>query len=484
MVSTQRIDAYVSQVFVTLAILSALGIGFIFSKSASALPLFARQTGQSCLACHAGGQFPELTPYGRLFKLTGYTQGVRTDIPLAVMAVVSYAKVSSYNGSDSSGVDFPRDGTANITTGSVFCCGKITDNIGVFAQYTHDFWASQDASGSWQEHSHIDQVDIRYADRFIDESHDFIYGLSLNNNPGVTDVWNTHNSAFAPVSSYVPAGNAIFSSSALPHDVPATPILEGLQYSAGLSGYIYLNNALYAEVGTYKASTSGLSFLHDAGVGGPGALSTRLSGSFNPYLRLAANHDWNANSLMLGIHALHASVFDDATLISSNSYSTFNDIGMDGQYQYLLDPHALTLLFSFTHENQNYSGYQQTANSFNPSDTLNYLRAKITYVFRARYGASLAYTQAQGSRDEGIYGASPAANTQANLSFNHSPDSKLWVPEVFVMPVQNIRVGLQYFKWSQFLGGQTYTYYSGLGTQSSRNASDNNLAFLYVWLAY
>ena len=42
---------------------------------ASALPTFARQTGQSCVACHAGGQFPELTPYGRIFKLTGYTIG-------------------------------------------------------------------------------------------------------------------------------------------------------------------------------------------------------------------------------------------------------------------------------------------------------------------------------------------------------------------------------------------------------------------------
>jgi hypothetical protein len=141
--STQKIDAYSTQVFATLAILTLLGGGVVFSKSASALPLFARQTGQSCLACHAGGQFPELTPYGRLFKLTGYTQGVMTAIPLAVMGVASYAKVSSYNGSDHSGADFPRDGTANITTGSIFCCGKITDNMGIFAQYTHDFWAGR-----------------------------------------------------------------------------------------------------------------------------------------------------------------------------------------------------------------------------------------------------------------------------------------------------------------------------------------------------
>src|ERR1039458_9365889 len=42
-------------------------------QQAQALPAFARQTGQNCVSCHAGGQFPELTPYGRLFKMTGYT---------------------------------------------------------------------------------------------------------------------------------------------------------------------------------------------------------------------------------------------------------------------------------------------------------------------------------------------------------------------------------------------------------------------------
>ena len=54
------------------------------SGHAWAVPAFNRQTGQNCVACHAGGQFPELTPYGRLFKLTGYTLGSR-DIPLSVM---------------------------------------------------------------------------------------------------------------------------------------------------------------------------------------------------------------------------------------------------------------------------------------------------------------------------------------------------------------------------------------------------------------
>jgi hypothetical protein len=49
-----------------IAVLAALCL--LQASAAHALPIFARQTGQSCVACHAGGQFPELTPYGRWFK--------------------------------------------------------------------------------------------------------------------------------------------------------------------------------------------------------------------------------------------------------------------------------------------------------------------------------------------------------------------------------------------------------------------------------
>ena len=42
-------------------------------QPAHALPSFARQTGQPCSTCHT--DFPGLTPYGRLFKIKGYTTG-------------------------------------------------------------------------------------------------------------------------------------------------------------------------------------------------------------------------------------------------------------------------------------------------------------------------------------------------------------------------------------------------------------------------
>ncbi|HLZ66934.1 MAG TPA: hypothetical protein VKQ29_11930, partial [Aliidongia sp.] len=81
--------------------LSAIGLGFglvaiaagvivLAPRRAQALPSYARQTGQQCAACHNG--FPELTPYGRLFKLNGYTFGGGTsDLPpVAVMNFDSF----------------------------------------------------------------------------------------------------------------------------------------------------------------------------------------------------------------------------------------------------------------------------------------------------------------------------------------------------------------------------------------------------------
>jgi hypothetical protein len=166
---------------------------------AQALPAFARQTGQNCVACHAGGQFPELTPYGRMFKLTGYTIGTRS-IPLSVMGVVNYSKVSDTSKSDNPtgpGGDFQKNGVPVFSSGSLFIAGKVTDNIGLFSQITYDNYAAEkmdangNPTGNFVGHSGADNVDLRYADRFIGNDRDLIFGVSLNNNPSVVDPWNT-----------------------------------------------------------------------------------------------------------------------------------------------------------------------------------------------------------------------------------------------------------------------------------------------------
>ena len=52
------------------ALAALLLVGVIASRPAAALPLFARQTGAACAACHT--VYPELTHFGRMFKLNGY----------------------------------------------------------------------------------------------------------------------------------------------------------------------------------------------------------------------------------------------------------------------------------------------------------------------------------------------------------------------------------------------------------------------------
>src|SRR6202790_3466119 len=76
-----------------------------FAVPAAAVPSFARQTGMACAACHT--VYPELTPFGREFKLNGYVldnikqiKGITTENretlalaslpPISMMLQISY----------------------------------------------------------------------------------------------------------------------------------------------------------------------------------------------------------------------------------------------------------------------------------------------------------------------------------------------------------------------------------------------------------
>jgi hypothetical protein len=58
-------------VVTTLVISAAVLVIGLSPRPAVSLPLYARQTGQPCATCHTA--FLELTPFGRRFKLGGYT---------------------------------------------------------------------------------------------------------------------------------------------------------------------------------------------------------------------------------------------------------------------------------------------------------------------------------------------------------------------------------------------------------------------------
>ena len=72
-------------------------IGLALPRTASAVPSFARQTGMPCSQCHTLSFGPALTPYGRQFKLNGYTWtgGTSNLPPIAAMAIPTFINVWS-----------------------------------------------------------------------------------------------------------------------------------------------------------------------------------------------------------------------------------------------------------------------------------------------------------------------------------------------------------------------------------------------------
>ena len=119
-----------------------------FSSAVSALPLFARQTGMACSACHFQ-HFPMLNGFGRAFQSAGYTmmgvtqgkvEGEGLSIPntlnMAVLAAAGYEKTNqaaslSPQKTTGDGV-FYVPGTGGEL--SAFFGGRISENAGFLSE--------------------------------------------------------------------------------------------------------------------------------------------------------------------------------------------------------------------------------------------------------------------------------------------------------------------------------------------------------------
>jgi len=82
----------------------------------------------------------------------------------------------------------------------------------------------------------MDNTDIRYADQFDLGDTPITYGVSLNNNPTVQDLWNT-----------TPVWGFPYSGSEVQPGVGSTALIDGGLGSqvGGASAYTMINNLLY-----------------------------------------------------------------------------------------------------------------------------------------------------------------------------------------------------------------------------------------------
>ncbi|MDE2227861.1 MAG: cytochrome C [Alphaproteobacteria bacterium] len=437
--------------------LAGMGVVSLFFAvaPANALPSFARQTGQQCAACHNG--FPELTPYGRLFKLNGYTfGGGQSNLPpLAMMIVEDYTHTQAGQ-SGGAKTHYGPNNNFSLNTGSIFYGGRILGDygLGAFVQMTYN-----DPARSF----HWDNSDVRWAHATTIYGNETVFGISVNNNPSVTDLWNT-----------TPAWRYPFQSSSLSLTPSNKTIIEGTysQQVLGLNGYVSWNRLVYAEVGGYHTLSQDTDMA--LGIAPNGTDSFR---GMAPYWRLALQPQWGPNSFEIGTFGMDASI--NPGRVTQFGTNDKTDLGFDAQYQWLSDVHRASAQVSYITEHQNLKSSFAQGSSTNRNDQLHSFNAKATYSYEQTYFGTLAYSRIQGSGDPGLY---------SSTSANNSPNSDWWTVEADYIPFNhggpdfwpwlNVKFGLQYIWYTKFNGATTN--YNGAG----RNAADNNTLYGFVWLTF
>jgi hypothetical protein len=468
---------------IALAVLAAALLAA--APEVRAVPSFARQTGMACEACHT--VYPELTHFGRVFKANGYTltnlkqvrgvSGKKQELlalsqtpPLSIMVMISdtQLKTAVPDIVNPAAPGLAQNGTAGFPQQvGLFYAGKIAPHFGAFLQVTYS-----NSSGTIG----IDNTDLRFADTaLLPDNSPLTYGVSLNNNPTVQDLWNS-----------TPAFGYPFTSSNANVSPIANPAINGTYGGtvAGLSGYIFWNESLYAEAGGYRSAKQGATNAL-TGVTGPldGTASNVISG-LAPYWRVAYERNWDRHSIEAGLYGLDIKLFPGAGVPLSGPTNRFNDVAEDVQYQFVSDDHQVSFLGTRIHESMTLDASFPSA-AANPKDSLTLWRGSATYYYRRKIGGTVSYFSTTGSTDTALYPAEvfPAATAPAGVrnvvtSANGSPDTRGWMAEVNYLPWLNVKLQVQYTWYSKFNGGGSN--YDGVG----RNASDNNTLYLLLWFAY
>lgn len=430
-----------------------LTLAIIASIPARAVPAFAVKTGQRCSTCHIGGFGPQLTPFGRAFKLGGYTLDAGNSVfPVSAMAVASYLKTAK-DQTEPPAPHYSVNDNLTLDEASVFVAGGIGDHLGGFMQFTY---SGVDRHFSW------DNIDVRLTDHETLDGNDLQLGLSFNNNPGIQDAWNS-----------LPAWGFPYTDSDLAPAPAAGTIFDGGlgQTVLGTTAYVFLNQSMYAEAGVYWTPSN--RFLSAFGSDfGPGPIN-----GVAPYVRLAYQKDFGDQNFQVGAFGFFPKLYPGGDK-SAGTADTYSDIGIDGSYQFLGDTENIaTVNFRYTHENQGLGASQVLELTTNRKNTLDDFRLDASYYWHAMIGGTVQWFNTWGSTDELLYADS--ANFKPDSSgFRFQLDVTPWGTDVSPLGERfNMRIGLQFTHYTKFDGaGKNYD-------GSGRNASDNDTLRLFTWFA-
>jgi hypothetical protein len=429
------------------------------APDAHAVPSFARQTGLPCSSCHT--TIPELTQFGRLFKLNGYT-------------ITNLPQISDNGGPSKSGLDLanflpisaffqisdtqqqkPQPGTQSGNfefpqQASLFLAGAFSKHIGGFVQVTYDGQA---------DHFSWDNTDIRMsnAGKFAGKS--LVYGLTFNNNPTVEDLWNS-----------TPAWGFPYVSSDVGPSPVAGALVDGTlaQDAAGAGAYAMWNDHLYAAVTGYRSEHLG------SPQPNPGTNAAFNIRGLAPYWRLAWQQTVGNNYLEVGGYGIHAGSTPGAITGPQDHYT---DVAADMQYERVLPlwhNDILTVHSTYIHEKSDLNATFDAEAADQANHILQTFRVDGAYHFGNRYAATVGAFNTWGTKDTTLYGS----GTALTGSNNGNPKTNGYIANVSYWPVQNVQLGVQYTGYVNFNGASKN--YDGAG----RNANQNNSVYMVVWIVF
>ncbi|MDR3511488.1 MAG: hypothetical protein P4L73_07640 [Caulobacteraceae bacterium] len=452
-----RLDKTLSH-FIGLAAgaVMTLAAAALSAGPAQAVPAFAVQTSQPCQACHVGGFGPQLTPFGREFKLHGYTTRANTwNVPLSAMAVASYVRTAKDQNPPPAPHFSPNDNVA-LDQFSLFFAGGLGSHLGAFIQTTYDGIAK---AWSW------DNLDVRATTTATIKGADVVLGASVNNSPTVDDAWNT-----------LAAWGYPYTGSGLAPSPSASPLLSGAlaQTSLGVTAYAWVNSEFLIEGGAY-GSPGATTLTHlGADPTSPGDIS-----GLAPYGRIAVQKAVGPGTVEIGAFGMQANIHPGLDR-STGMTDRYSDLGLDGSYiRTLQNGDVVTINARYTHETQSLNATCALAGQSSgcASNSLNDIRADASYYWRNEIGGTIAVFDTSGSANPTLYAGNRTFKPDSTgLMFQL--DGTPFGGGSPVGPRINMRMGVQYTLYTEFNGAGSN--YDGFGAK----ASDNNTLRVFTWFAF
>jgi hypothetical protein len=440
------------KVTVAIARVVLTALAAMVAQSAHAVPSYARQMGVSCNVCHTA--FPQLTAFGREFKLEGYTTTTTPSVSdkdtqdkdflsLSSLPPLSIMFQTGYTNTARTQPDTQNDDVAFPQEASLFFAGRLAPKFGAFVQATYD---------GAEDHFGIDNVEFRFASKATMSGKTLKYGMTLNNNPTIEDLWNT-----TPVWGFPWA-----SSGSAPTPAASALIQENLgQTVAGLGSYAMWNDAFYGALTFYRSA--------QLGTPAPSIDSEATISGVAPYWRFAWQHQSGPSSFEIGTYGMQANLFPSGVSGDTDEYT---DIAGDFQYERTFGTGMLTLHGTYISEDRKLHASFAAGDATQSSNSLDTWRLDAGYI-QGHWQAVGGYFNISGDSDPLLYGGDPVSG-----SANGSPDSSGYLLQGSYFPWRNIELQAQYTAYSKFNGASSN--YDGNG----RDASDNDTLYLLAWFMW